>query len=567
MSPIPPASTGTTPNDDGVTSRAADATVTAIRAPAIHLVKSAFPTNYAEPGEAIHYTYTVTNTGNVTLHDITLHDDRLGTITCPATTLAPAASTTCQATHVTTTADVDAGHITNTATATGHPPTGPPVTGTDRATVHAIRNPGIQLEKTAFPTDYAEPGETIHYTYTVTNTGNVTLHAITLRDDRLGTITCPGSVDAAGASTLAPGASTTCQATHVTTTADVDAGHITNTATVTGHPPTGPPVTDGAEATVTAIQTPAIHLVKSAFPAEYAEPGETIHYTYTVTNTGNVTLHAVTLHDDRLGTITCPATTLAPAASTTCHATHVTTTADVDAGHITNKATVTGHPPTGPPVTGTDRATVHAIRNPGIQLEKTAFPTEYAEPGETIHYTYAVTNTGNVTLHHVTLTDDRLGTITCPATRLAPGASTTCQATHVTTTADVNAGHITNTATATGDPPTGPPVTGTDRATVRAIRNPGIQLEKTAFPTEYAEPGETIHYTYTVTNTGNVTLHDVTLHDDRLGTITCPATTLAPRRASTTCQATHLTTDGRPGRRPHHQHRHRHRATRRRGPR
>ena len=72
-------------------------------------------------------------------------------------------------------------------------------------------------------------------------------------------------------------------------------------------------------------------------------------------------------------------------------------------------------------MTGTGRATVHAIQSPGIQLGKTAFPTDYAESGETIHYTYMVTNTGNVTLHHITVTDDRLGTITCPATTLAPG--------------------------------------------------------------------------------------------------------------------------------------------------
>ena len=171
----------------------------------------------------------------------------------------------------------------------------------------------------------------------------------------------------------------------------------------------------------------------------------------------------------------------------------------MDAGHITNTATVTGHPPTGPPVTGTGPRPP-STRGPESRASTSSnrrSRPQYAEPGETIHYTYTVTNTGNVTLHHVTLTDDRLGTITCPATRLAPGASTTCRATHVTTTADLDAGHITNTATATGHPPTGPPVTGTDRATVRAIRNPGIQLEKTAFPTQYAEPGETIHYTYT----------------------------------------------------------------------
>ena len=240
------------------------ATVRAIRTPGIQLGKSAFPTDYAEPGEAIDYTYTVTNTGNVTLHDITLTDNPLGPITCPATTLAPAASTTCQATHVTTGADVDAGHITNTATVTGDPPTGPPVTGTDQATVHAIQKPGIQLEKTASPATYKGAGETITYTYTVTNTGNVTLHDLTLRDDRLGTIICPAPTDAAAApsfalseSTLAPGESITCHATHVTTTADVDAATSPTQPPSPGTRPQGPWSPTGPRRSSTRAKPPA----------------------------------------------------------------------------------------------------------------------------------------------------------------------------------------------------------------------------------------------------------------------------------------------------------------------
>ena len=144
---------------------------------------------------------------------------------------------------------MDAGHITNTATAAGHPRTGPPVTDTDGDSVRAIHAPAIQLEKSASLAAYSRAGEKITYTYTVVNTGNVTLHGISLHDDRLGPISCP-------ATTLAPAASTACHATHTTTTANVHAGHITNTATVTGDPPTGPPVTDGAEETVTLIGLP-----------------------------------------------------------------------------------------------------------------------------------------------------------------------------------------------------------------------------------------------------------------------------------------------------------------------
>ena len=72
--------------------------------------------------------------------------------------------------------------------------------------------------------------------------------------------------------------------------------------------------------------------MKSASPAAYAAPGEIIDYTYTVTDTGNVTLHRIALTDNRLGPVTCAYTTLGPGQSMTCSAAHVTTQADVDAG-------------------------------------------------------------------------------------------------------------------------------------------------------------------------------------------------------------------------------------------
>jgi hypothetical protein len=319
----------------------------------IDLTKSASPKTYTHAGEKIAYTYTATNTKFFTLHDIHVADDHIsGSVPCTPSTFATDETATCHATYTITQADVDAGHVTNTATAIGTTPNDNNVVSPSaNTTITAIQTPGIHLAKSAFPTEYAVPGEEITYTYTVTNTGNVTLHGISLADDRLGVIACPET-------TLAPGASTACQATHTTTQADVNAGHITNTATVTGHPPTGSPVTDVASDTVTAIHVPGIQLEKSAFPATYTAPWETITYTYTVVNSGNATLHGITLADSKLGAIACPETTLAPARSMTCHAAHVTTWADVSAGHITNTATVTGHPPTGRPVTSHAKATV-----------------------------------------------------------------------------------------------------------------------------------------------------------------------------------------------------------------
>jgi hypothetical protein len=78
-----------------------------------------------------------------------------------------------------------------------------------------------------------------------------TLHDVTLTDDRLGSVGCPET-------TLAPGDTVTCYATHTSTTADVDAGRIINTATVTGRPPTEPSLSDSGEETVTLLALPCV---------------------------------------------------------------------------------------------------------------------------------------------------------------------------------------------------------------------------------------------------------------------------------------------------------------------
>ena len=61
-----------------------------------------------------------------------------------------------------------------------------------------------------------------------------------------------------------------------------------------------------------------------------------------------------------------------------------------------------------------------------------------------------MTNTGTVTLTAVGVSDPTAGAVTCPSASLAPGAHETCTATtaHVIVQADVDAGVVNNTATA-----------------------------------------------------------------------------------------------------------------------
>src|SRR5262249_32939865 len=153
----------------------------------------------------------------------------LSSVNCPETALAPGASMTCTATYTTTQADVNAGSITNTGTATGTPPSGTAATDETSLTIPAAQAPAIGITKSADVVQITEPGTTITYSYLVVNAGNVDLTAVHVVDllPGLSAVTCPETV-------LVPGERQTCTATYTTTQADVDRGFITNIGTATG---------------------------------------------------------------------------------------------------------------------------------------------------------------------------------------------------------------------------------------------------------------------------------------------------------------------------------------------
>jgi uncharacterized repeat protein (TIGR01451 family) len=218
--------------------------------PVLDVSKTA-DTNDLVAGETITYVVTVTNTGNLPAGNVTVEDTAfsgagdLSPLDCtPAqpAELDPDASMTCTATYVVQQADVDAGGVTNAAAADGTPPPGAPdlVPPTDELEVPSDRQPGLAIEKTA-DTDELVAGETITYTFTAENTGNVTLTDVVIEDAEftgagsLSDLECDGPMPGV----LEPGEVLTCTATYTVQQDDVDAGMIRNVATGTGTPPPG----------------------------------------------------------------------------------------------------------------------------------------------------------------------------------------------------------------------------------------------------------------------------------------------------------------------------------------
>lgn len=510
-----------------------------------------------DAGDTVTYTFTVTNTGNQSLSALAVIDTHLdAAATCDRTTLTatgPDSVATCTGVYTITQADMDNGTVTNTATAEGTPPGSARVSSSpDSAVVNLQALPVLVLDKSAAaPTvsggalpGVTDAGDTISYSFVVTNNGNVTLDNIDVADPLPGMppITCPPGQ-------LAPGASTTCSTVVYTITqADLDAGQVVNTATGQGTPPSGPDATGNDSTTTPLAPEPAMTVTKSASPTTYSTVGQSISYSYAVTNTGNVTLADLSVADDRIATVSCPATTLAPGASTTCTATYLITQADLDAGSVTNTATSTATPAQGALTPVVAQATITAVQNRALALVKSSSNTSYAAVGDTLSYSYLVTNTGNITLTDpVTVSDDRIASVSCPALPaggLAPGASLTCTASYVVTQADLDAGSITNTATAQSGVTTSPPST----VTINGNQQPALTLDKTSSTASFDAVGDTLAYSYLVTNSGNVTLTAaVTVTDDRItapNTVACPALPgggLAPG-AQLTCTATYTIT-------------------------
>jgi len=363
------------------------------------------------------------------------------------------------------------------------------------ATVVVSGAPALSVTKLAgLPTvgagadpNKTDAGDTIVYSFSARNTGNVDLTNVVIADNKLPLLTCT-PIPALAVGTTQP---VNCGSGNIytLTAADVASGSATNVATATG---TAPPntcatapcnVTGTSTSTVPTETNGGITVTKLASPGVFTAAGNVISYTILVENTGSLLLSNVNVTDPRAGTVTCaggnPIASLAVGSSIACAASYTISAADVATGSMTNIARATGTAPPNscatPPctVTGTGTTTVVTpSAGPQLKVVKQASPKTVSAAGQVIDYTIVGTNTGDVTLTNVSISDSKVPLLTCspvgPAT-LVVGATITCTGSYTVTAADAALGSIANIATGTGTPPSGPPVTGTGTATTPVV--------------------------------------------------------------------------------------------------
>ena len=445
----------------------------------------------AHEDQTITYTIVVSNTGDCPLYNVWVEDTLLGNLTVllPDRTLDVGESNTIHPTYTIPVPQI--ANVVNTVTVHGYDILGRPVTDDADHSVDVI-HPGILVTKVG--TRYAHVGDPVSWTITVTNTGDCILYNVTVDDDLLGlheTIAVLGIGD-----------------DETYTVPGVASADLTNTVDVWGEDIIHGEASDSASWTLD-VMTPQITIVKVG-PTK-VHPFDTITYQIYVNNTGDCILYNVTVYDPLTGD-TIPIGTMNVGAH---HApiTVLTVAGSVD---VLNVASVDGDDILGGPngyVFAEDSWPTEVLI-PDILLVKTVTPT-MIHSGETVKYTYTITNTGNCPLYSITVEDSELDLSSyLPDTSVIPLASGAWISFDVETSIYAD---VTNTATAYGTDALGKQVSAGDYASVDVIF-PEIAVTKTG--PHYAHIGDTITYTITVENTGDCMLHDVWVVDTLLGNIT-----------------------------------------------
>jgi len=426
----------------------------------------------------------------------------------------------------------------------------------------------IELIQTVDPSSASVlAGSPVTFTYQITNHGNTNLTNVklvpTFGGDATGTpqaLNCD-NFDLA-TDTLAPGQTVTCTLEYDTTgvhTSEpiVTPAHLSSVATVTANPPADDvcpqDVIASNETSIDVIVTPifdaapAMVTMKTATPSVISGPGPVdVTYTITVTNPGNTDLRNITVSDDdltKLGVVLdCGGKTSLAARSeytdwVVCTGTHTFTDSELaSAKTFVNVATVTADSYHGNDLSVSvapqyPSATVYVAR---ISLAKDADVSSVSAVGDVINYTFTVTNTGAVDLTGVaidegdftsgtsTISPNPIGDITCNGVplatlTLAPDESVVCTASYVVQQRDLDGGYMENHATATGSyyvPNTQSfaQVSDDAQASVDADQNYALTLDESVSPSRVPVGGQMI-FTYTITNTGNVSLTNLTFSE------------------------------------------------------
>ncbi len=484
------------------------------------------------PEEKITYSFTVKNTGNTVLNNVTVSDPKLSelgiNILDPSSvSLAAGEEHIFKTTEYTVKAN---DKVTNTAKAmaTAISPCGTSIEVISKdasvATFTAkTLNSSLSLEKTVSNENPREKDK-ITFSFKVKNTGDtdIDLKNIRIDDPMLKDLGITVSTITSGK--LNKGSEYVFTTTEYTVKKE-DAGKtFKNTAyaidmvnNVKSNESTATFTVKAEDKTVSMYLEKTVNIIDPS-------PGDKIIYTFKVKNTGNddinpnnITIVDKALDDLGISIIYPNLNKLSPGEVYTLTSSEYIVKSE-DAGK-TFKNTAYAIDMVSKVKSNESTATFSA-KTPGLSVIKTVDKDE-ALVGDTLTYTIKVQNNGQTDLKNITIKDDLVSNSLTPAGKfdLKSGESKTLTATYVVKQGDKV---VNNVALATGKDSNGNDVNSNSSSAVTNIKNQGLKIVKSVKETAIAM--ETIKYTFVVTNTGDTTIKDVTINDDKID-----ETTLNPR--------------------------------------
>ncbi len=462
------------------------------------------------------------------------------------------------------------GTVGNNVVPTGGTPGGPTCTAPGACETSHPLNPAVTVSKASNPASGTAvvAGQTITYTVTVVVANATTNEVLTLADtlsgnQTFGTVdtgsthpafTCGGSLTCTLPAGTAPGTYTLVYTATVNTNAT---GPVGNNVAAT-NPPGGDPdpvcTTPGGCQTTHPLN-PAVTVSKASNPASgtAVSAGQTITYTLTAVVSNAALTSPLVLTDtlsanQTFGTVTNPGSfsctgtvqcTLPTGTAPGTYTVEYTATVNANAtGTVGNNVVPTGGTPGGPSCSAPGACETSHPLKPSVTLNKSANPASgsIVALGETITYTVNVVVANAALLSNVVVTDvldpgltfgsvtsstgftGCTGALTCTLpTGTAPGTYTLVYTATVAATATTS---VNNSVTATGgndpgDPDNPQPVCTTPggcqtshplAANVTLVKAGPVESGGTR--PGIAEPGETLTWTITLSNSGGVAFTD-----------------------------------------------------------
>ncbi len=463
----------------------------------------------AKVSDTLNYTVKITNTGETILKILQINDvinnKNIALTGNLPLMIQPGISMEFNGSYVVLKEDVKDNTITNIATVKAIDLNGNNIPDGVSQVETIIKDEGLKIVKST--KESALPGETIIYTFVVTNTGDTTIRDITIDDTLIDKSTLePRSYDS-----LDKGASVTFTAKYTIPMDKKAKDIIANTGAAIGRGLNDSTIKSNESIVECTIVQPTEAKISISKTVDNLNPktSDTVTYTIKVSNIGNTVLSNIKVEDRPLVYVKNINKLGIGESKTFTIAKKVTE----KSGSFTNVATATVE--NGP---SCEASVTYNVINEELSLVKTV---NNATPvvGETITYTFIVTNTGNTVIKNVTINDSLIDDSTLEPQsflNLEPGKTVKFIAKY--TIPDYK--KVVNVANAVGSGVNGSIIKSNDGRVVctvmAAATKPGISVSET-IDNKFPKTSDTVNYTITVTNSGNTRLSNIRVVDESLG--------------------------------------------------